>query len=423
MTPKYWILKTALFLLILLCFNAITFAADEDLLFQTEIINSNIPSTQSNQSADEFTTLYNEKKSVNFSGQLNFESDYFIQKECLENGADWSANQQLTYTDTDIFLDIRHPKQIKTFLDLNLLYLTSVTGNANMAVTVKELFLDFNLAEKTYFRIGKQFINWGTTYFWNPVDFVNSNRRNFFSLNAIRGGTSGIRMHVPDTWERNLYFFINLDQTSNLQEISLTSKYVWVMNSSEFGLTLYNKYQRNTKLGLDISTKMDIYNIKSELAIAPYSDQSKVTGENDPWPVNWTLNIGRTFNWERANRIMANYEFFYNAQGYRENIFADSTKKDLLLDHNLYEMNHYAWAYHAFFVSINEFPSHSSQCNFQLLQSLLDHSGIASMGLTYAIIDELNVLGNLYYFFGKEDTEYLQSGNRIAITTSAKISF
>jgi len=424
MKKKYGILN--LFLGIVICFSTAGFAADEDLLFQAEITSANTLSSQSTASASlnsEPTTLYNEKKSVNFSGQLNFETDYAIHQ---------TKNQQITYTDTDIFLDIRHPKQIKTFLDLNLLYLNSASSNANMAVSVKELFLDFNVSEKAYFRVGKQFINWSTTYFWNPTDFINTDRRNFFSLNAIRGGTSGIRVHIPDTWERNFYFFINMDQTTNLDQASLTAKYVWVQNSSELGISLYNKYQHNSKLGLDLSTRWDVFDIKTELALSPKEQASKVIEKNnivslqspsDTLATDWTMNIGRTFNWERANRIMLNYEFFYHSAGYREYIFADPTKKDMLLNNNLYEMNYYAWAYHAIFMSINEFPTHSSQSTLQLIQNLLDYSGIASAGITYTVIDELNLLGNIYYFLGSENTEYLQNENKFIFTASAKISF
>jgi hypothetical protein len=37
---------------------------------------------------------------------------------------------------------------------------------------IKEFFIDTNLRQKVYFRMGKQVLKWGQGYFWNPSDLL-----------------------------------------------------------------------------------------------------------------------------------------------------------------------------------------------------------------------------------------------------------
>jgi hypothetical protein len=135
-------------------------------------------------------TDYTEEKSVNFTGRLAFDSYYFANKDWILNKGSWNKNQFLVYTDGDLFLDVRLKKGIKAYLDINFLNGAANYGasSSNIAVAIKELFVDYNLDKKVYFRMGKQFWKWGVTYFWNPVDLINPNRPNFLDLTAIQTG-------------------------------------------------------------------------------------------------------------------------------------------------------------------------------------------------------------------------------------------
>ena len=51
--------------------------------------------------------------------------------------------------------------------------------NQDTTLLIKEVFVDFNLANTVYFRAGKQVLKWGTGYFWNPTDLINIEHRSF----------------------------------------------------------------------------------------------------------------------------------------------------------------------------------------------------------------------------------------------------
>lgn len=401
---------------------------DESALFEEMQISANI--RQQIPSSNTNLLTYTNERSVNFSGQLNFEADGFSPISVSKK------KSLIFYTDSDLLMDIRMQKGIKAFLDLNLIYSSSPllvqSASANMLVGIKEFFVDFNLDNRLYVRSGKQFIKWGTTYFWNPVDFINKTQKNFLALDAIRTGVSGVRFHIPEQANQNIYFFLNMDSVGTLDQLSLASKYEWLMGSTELSISMWNQSQSASQYGLELSTNFSGLDIKSELALTSQTQTSKLIIENNTmtiqkqsgqWFPRWTLNLGKAFNWERSNRIMTNYEFYYNGQGYSEKILDNPIQRQFLLGNMLYEANQYAKWYHAFFISINEFPSHSTQTNLNILQNLMDYSGIASLGITYMMVDGLKLTGSASYFFGDPNSEYLLNGNRIMLKTSAVVTF
>jgi hypothetical protein len=412
---------------------------DEGTLFQEEIFVSKPGNTEN------LAETYTEKKSVNFTGQLRFDSYYAVKRDWLKGKGSFDSNQLMVYTEGDLFLDVRLKKGIKAFMDLGIYNLSSAlpssdvtegsglsSGSGSSYVDFKELFLDFNKDREIYFRVGKQFLKWGTTYFWNPTDLVNQDKRNFLDLNRIRSGTYGTKMHIPIGLDRNLYVFLDTSDVDNLDGFACATKYEFILGSSEVGLSMWNKKNRTSVYGVDFSGRLFGFDLKGELALSYGSNANRLVEKDgnlqtgfitDEWVPKATMNWSKTINWERADRITFSYEFFYNGDGYSENLFKNQTKMDYLIDNNLYEMNYMAKTYQAFFVAISEFPTHSTTFNINGIQNLVDYSMIVYSGLTYYVTEGFDISGNIAMYFGQDNSEYLLYGNALQFQLLSRIYF
>jgi hypothetical protein len=402
---------------------------NEEMLFENEVI---ISAPQKNEEA---LLSYADKKSINFTGQLDFKSYYSVNRDWLQGQGKWADNSLALYSEADLFLDVRLKKGIKAFMDLNILNFSQRIVSSNPLTTMvdfKEFFIDFNIDKKVYVRAGKQFIKWGRTYLWNPVDFINVEKRDFLDLAAIRTGTYGIRVYFPFSYDKNLYFFLNTSEAENLDDFALLTKYEFLLNNTEIGLSMWLKRHYLALYGIDLSTKLWGLDINSEIALSYGANSARMLVENgqllteqkaNEWLAKMTLNVGKTFNWERADRIWLNYEIFYNGDGYDNNMLANAQQKAYLLANNLYTMNYLATWYHAMFITIKEFPTHSSTFSGNIMQNLVDQSMILFAGLNYQVTEGFSLGANVAFYLGENESEYLLNNNALQFQFLSTLTF
>src|SRR5690606_19165328 len=80
----------------------------------------------------------------------------------------------------NLFLDARLQRGFRAFADLEWSVDpglpesgAAVAGtDSAVAFRVPEMFLDANIARRVYFRAGKQVLQWGRGYFFNPTDLI-----------------------------------------------------------------------------------------------------------------------------------------------------------------------------------------------------------------------------------------------------------
>ena len=172
-----------------------------------------------------------EKEHVGLSGQLQAMSTYNMGRAFVQGSGNLADNNLSNIVGGDFLLDIRLQKGFKAFLDLNLGFVpggtpvaayvhgdslssrcrSSCIENQETALLIKEVFVDFNLANTAYFRVGKQVLKWGTGYFWNPTDLINIEHRSFTNTSALLQGVFGLRSDVVFSSNWHLYTFLNLN--------------------------------------------------------------------------------------------------------------------------------------------------------------------------------------------------------------------
>ena len=107
-----------------------------------------------------------------------------------------------------------------------------------------------------HFRAGKQVLQWGTGYFWNPTDLINVAHKSFTNLNALLDGVFGLRTDVTFSQAFHLYTFINLNGVTDLTDVAYAARTEFLAGKVEFGFSGWYEYDKIPVFGTDITTPL-----------------------------------------------------------------------------------------------------------------------------------------------------------------------
>ena len=168
-----------------------------------------------------------EKKTVDFSGEITASSDYMLSRDKDEKDNSLSSSVYANF-----FIDARLKRGTKYFANLELLN-NSQTENSDFLFSFKESFIDFNIKNAVYFRTGKQVLQWGRCYLWNPSDVINIEKKSFIKELGYREGTYGVKIHMPFGTKYNMYSFIDTKDANDTDELGLALKYEFIVRKTE----------------------------------------------------------------------------------------------------------------------------------------------------------------------------------------------
>jgi hypothetical protein len=398
--------------------------------------------TTSEAAANPALALTPEPKSVAFSGQITSAG-----VDLVSNTLD--ANYLYTLTVADIYLDARLPRQAKVFADVEAMYLsqTQVTS-----VALQELFLDFNLDQAAYFRIGKQVLQWGRCYLWNPTDLINVERPHFIRKIGTREGAYGLKMHIPFGTVFNIYDFLDTGLAQDADAVANAVKVEYLLGNFEVAASGWGKKGHRPVWGLDFSTRIFGIDTLGEVAASQESDQVSaqvedgllVANQDDQaWYPRASLNFSRSFTpGDFKDQVTFMVEGYYDRSGYDKNVLADTTEhdfaqpaangsslsargtmKEFIFLKQLYQPNYFSRGYVALFTTFNRFILADAVLNLNWIQNLVDNSNIVSAGVTYTELNgfTLGVLAD--YYLGTANTEYTSQGEKYDLQMTFGIAF
>ncbi len=404
-----------------------------------------------------------EKESIALSGRVGSTFFYSFSRDYIEKKAGSESNIFAYSVDGDLFFDVRLKKGYKFFTDL---WFLSQNGGTEILRTfydpftdsykifyetnevvlkVKEVFLDYNFSHIIYLRVGKQFLKWGTTYFWNPVDVINREKRSFTDLEATREGVWGIKLHIPYKTLFNFYSFIDFSDVKKIEDSALATKLEFLFANTEVGLYGWFKKDFYSVYGFDISTRIFDIDIKGEGSFS-YGDNRKYLKEeisnfnimgNEISVTNYSsktieneivyrlsLNLYKGFEFlDKKDRITIMLEMFYNNRGYEINIFDNEMKKNFVIYNNLYVPNEYGSFYTL--LMLGYIDLFISDLNFSInhLMNWSDYSSQLSVTFTYSPVDNVSLSLSMYGFIGEEDGEYTYLKMPVAINVGFEMRF
>lgn len=429
-------MKKTVFCILLLVLATIA-AADESV--QENELFSNPDVVISEPAAN--TAPVEEKKSIGFSGEITSAVADIINRTPPKDSL-------YSYIVGNIFLDVRMKQGLKAFANMETTYLSQ---SKTTDVALRELFFDFNIAHRVYFRTGKQVLQWGRCYFWNPTDLINVERKRFIQKIGYREGAYGLKMHIPLGTKMNIYSFFDTGNAPEAKDSGGALKFEFLTGGTEMAFSGWVKGGYIPVFGYDFSTRIKDFDVVGELSMARGNnnrimreDQGVLSIERQDHDLTTRASIGATQRYRLGNfndRVAVTGELYYNQRGYIENIFADTTeyvfnpstgtmgaptsgtKKDFLLGHNLYDQHSFSRYYAALFTSGSRFILTDMVLQLNYIRNLSDSSGIISTGVNYTNINDFSVGFLANYYLGKPNREYTFPGQKTSFQLTFGITF
>jgi hypothetical protein len=354
-------------------------------------------------------------------------------------------------------LDARLPNETKVYGNLEVDYMPALDSLTRYSLSLRELFLDVNANRRAYFRIGKQVLQWGRCYFWNPTDLVNVERKTFIEKIGSREGVLGAKAHVPFGTVANIYGFLDLHSATRADSLALSVKGEYLVGATEMALSAWGKRGKPVVIGYDISTRLLGLDISGELSVSNGDVKPHIalrdsllwmdTVKNGVTP-RISLGISRSFDFMGFhNALLVEAEGFYNGGGYYENIFADTarygiagyvpqmgptgvpmpqpriTKSEYLFGSGLYDANYHSPYYAALFVGISRFLISDLTFNINGIMNISQLCGIVTGSIGYTTLSNLTIGAMIIGYVGKERTEYTFPGQSMALRLTADVRF
>jgi hypothetical protein len=440
--------KTALILFIMTLIGAPVLAQEtpnEDEMFSDQKTVISIPDTKDKVKEED-------TKHIGFSGEITSANFYSMTRDFVKSGKR-TDNKFNPYIDGTLLLDARLPANVKGFGSLEAVY----NGRTEKSeFSMRELFVDFNIAHAVYMRTGKQVLQWGRCYLWNPTDLVNVEKKSFVTKISAREGAYGFKMHIPFGTAVNMYGFVDTARSSNVDTIAGAYKLEFLLGTTEMAFSIWGKKGYHPVAGYDISTRILDWDILGEASISRGSNTDHIeinSGTISTYRPNKTvakasIDIGHSFDvGDQKEKFTLRGEFFVNSDGYKKNYFADSGQyfydRSITIDDGygnkatlpggtvamylagaqIYEPNYFSRYYGAIFTSVNKFIISDLTLNINLISNIAQRSYILSSGLAYQDINDLKLGVTVNGYFGRKNTEYTYLKNAADINLTAGILF
>ncbi len=147
-----------------------------------------------------------------------------------------------------------------------------------------ELFADFNLDERVFFRGGKQQISWGVGYFFSPADIVNIGRLDPENPEADREGPVALKVNLP-VGSNNYYVHLIADRDGATSHLAVAPKAEVVLGGSEWGLGAYVRERKAPRGMVTLSSSWGPISLFGEGVLSYGSDKrfvQEATGPGSP---------------------------------------------------------------------------------------------------------------------------------------------
>jgi hypothetical protein len=431
---------------------AVTLVRGQDISIDENALFADTASVTDSAATAKLTTgnaNQRETKTVGFSGniiwvgQMNLSHEYF-------------ADPDVKYTDLgnssvgNLALDVRLLRGYKAFTDLEWSYTPKRTGAAadsNSNWRIPEMFIDANINHRVYFRVGKQILQWGRCYFFNPTDLINVERKSFLRRIGSREGVYGAKAHLPFGTAWNLYGFLDGQGVGRVDSLAGAFRAERLWGATEMSLMIWGKGHRYPVYGGDISTRALSFDINGELALYQvYRSHSLVMvngfpfvkNEEKNWQPKASLSVGRAYRvagvQDRLNTVV---EYFYNGPGNTDsrlgfssllNSGASSDAQNraalnVLATSGIYEANAYSQHYAAFFATFSRFIVSDLSLSFNVIRNINQNSTLLSTGVSYHDLNDFSLSFNVNGVVGPKDSEYALSGQALQMQMLAEVGF
>lgn len=307
---------------------------------------------------------------------------------------------------------------------------TTSTSIDQLNLSVFELFSDFNLGDKLFFRFGKQTVTWGVGYFFSPADVISLEPIDPLNPREQREGPLTLRAHWPIMGtQHNLWAYAVFDGPDmKPEDIALAAKAEFAVGAWELGAGGWLKRDRPQRMMLTAAGSVGQVSLFGEASLSHGSDRLWVDGIGMSGPVmlgddsSWFFKGSAGFMWQQSDlKLTLAGQYLYDGEGYpddkREELIDQAHAiLDVLPPGPTYDQalgilkllvagsgRHYA----ALSASLAEFLHEDLSLSLFAMGNLSDWSGFARLGLGWSMFKGMSLDANATFAFGMDDSEYL----------------
>lgn len=337
------------------------------------------------------------EKTYSFSGELVLESDYYSY-----SGTNYK-DKVFSQIYTNLNLEGRFKKNSKIYTSVKVQD-TSDSSKDDL-VGINEMFLDFNLYNKIYFRFGKQVLAWGTGYFFSPSDLINVDKKTIEDMEKTKGNL-GLKIHIPKGTDKNFYSYIKVEDKEKISDIDLALKYEFLINKTEYSLGFLNLGEEEKQIfSTDFSSSFKGAMTFGELTLengkkVPYYKNGVLGNLGNKPVLKLSLGYSRVFDDISTNKdknIQLIQEIYYNGAGYSK-----SEKNGIPL--NVYNPYSQGKWYLATFITFSEFLGDKTTLIFNVLSGFTDNAHQLNLTYNYDFTNRLTL--------GTFITGYISNGSK-----------
>lgn len=355
-----------------------------------------------------------------------------------------------------IFFDARPTEDFRVYGSAKAAYpfATATTdGTVIPNLSVFELFADFTLNDKVYFRMGKSTVKWGVGYFWSPADVINLTPIDILDAEAQREGPLNFRVNVPiPGTQNNLYFYTILDSDDiDFDTTALAAKAEFLLGNYEVGLGAYYRYDTAERAMLTLTGPLGDFDVFGEAMASRGSAKTYVTGIATDGTISYrasddvrdslffSASAGFLYNNQNEN-ITAVGQYYYNGEGY------SNTNRDALVSQAKLAIATAAFTepskiasltaslsslisgsgqhYGALMLSKGElFALEDLSASVIAVANLSDLSGLIKPSLSWSVVDNFKLTLSPVFFFGPSGTgEFSMAGDLVYLSLGAVVS-
>jgi hypothetical protein len=433
---------------------SISASAEQDQIDENALFSDTSSITSSKDYVDtQKTRSAIEKPSVGFSGTVTSAAVGDMHRDCFTDKPRLSSTDFSSSIIGDLTLDARLTQGFKAFgtAEINYAPIVAGSGSDTLQLGVPELFVDANVNRLVYIRTGKQVLQWGRCYLWNPTDLVNVEKKSFITKLTAREGTFGTKLHVPFGTVANLYGFLGTNTATRIDSVYGAAKAEALFGNTEMALSIWGKRGFAAVYGYDLSSRLWGIDIAAEIGLYQQFNLKKidlsgplaVTVEKHDWVPRVALDLGRSFDVSGVpDRLTINLEGYYNqvgstdshislpvvpapGQGTNANMGPQAQQALLgyLVSSGVYEANSFSRWYAAMFGTFAKFIIPDMTFSLNAIGNLNEQCAIISAGLGYRNLSDFSLGFNLNGFVGPANTEYTLQNQGLQVQVTAGVAF
>jgi len=348
-----------------------------------------------------------------------------------ENGQDM-FNAGLTSLRTRLFLDARPDTEFRGFIKGDISYST----DDGIDVDLREMFIDTDINDTVFLRLGKQTVNWGVGRFFRPANLINIETLDPENPDA---DPVALKAQLPIGLD-NLTGYAIVDDIENGNPVALASRYEFLVGATE--VTVGGVYQFDNPWSL-MSTavgKVGDINWFGEAVLEGNVNNKYIVEDGSGFAVRGTddmylsATLGGTYTISdpsEDNNYSINLaaQYLYNGFGYSDvSLFTENQQAinglvrsgDISSRDLRNRSQHYAGANASLRITDFDFSP-----SVFWLGSLNDGSGRVSASVRYSGIENITPSFNYSYNYGAEGSEYAARGSSqsASLSVSLGVSF